>query len=69
MVVDLGTNRKIYAIELTEENKKQFIIPRGFTHGFLVLSDIAEYCHKGDDFCNLNAEEGMTGNDLEIGIA
>ena len=35
---------------LTEENKKQFLIPRRFAHGFLVLSDIAEFCYKCDDF-------------------
>lgn len=35
---------------LSEENKKQFLIPRGFAHGFLVLSDTAEFCYKCDDF-------------------
>ena len=35
---------------LTEENKRQFLIPRGFAHGFLVLSDVAEFCYKCDDF-------------------
>ncbi len=35
---------------LSEENKKQFLIPRGFAHGFLVLSDVAEFCYKCDDF-------------------
>lgn len=54
---------------LTEENKKQFLIPRGFAHGFLVLSDVAEFCYKCDDFYHLNDEGGMAWNDPEIGIA
>ncbi|MBQ2578659.1 MAG: dTDP-4-dehydrorhamnose 3,5-epimerase [Lachnospiraceae bacterium] len=53
---------------LTEENKKQFLIPRGFAHGFLVLSDIAEFCYKCDDFYHPNDEGGMAWNDPEIGI-
>ena len=53
---------------LTEENKKQFLIPRGFAHGFLVLSDTAEFCYKCDDFYHANDEGGMAWNDPEIGI-
>lgn len=53
---------------LTEENKKQFLIPRGFAHGFLVLSDIAEFCYKCDDFYHPNDEGGMAWNDPGIGI-
>ena len=53
---------------LTEENKKQFLIPKGFAHGFLVLSDIAEFCYKCDDFYHPNDEGGMAWNDPEIGI-
>ena len=53
---------------LTEENKRQFLIPRGFAHGFLVLSDIAEFCYKCDDFYHPNDEGGMAWNDPEIGI-
>lgn len=41
---------KWYGIELIENNKKQFLIPKGFAHGFLVLSDTAEFCYKCDDF-------------------
>lgn len=59
---------KWYGIELTEENKKQFLIPRGFAHGFLVLSDTAEFCYKCDDFYHPNDEAGMAWNDPEIGI-
>ncbi len=54
---------------LTEENKKQYLIPRGFAHGFLVLSEIAEFCYKCDDFYHPNDEGGMAWNDPEIGIA
>lgn len=53
---------------LSEENKKQFLIPRGFAHGFLVLSEIAEFCYKCDDFYHPNDEGGMAWNDPEIGI-
>ena len=54
---------------LTEENKKQFLIPRGFAHGFLVTSDTAEFCYKCDDFYHPNDEGGLAWNDPEIGIA
>ena len=53
---------------LTEENKKQFLVPRGFAHGFLVLSDTAEFCYKCDDFYHPNDEGGMAWNDPQIGI-
>ena len=59
---------KWYGIELTEENKKQFLIPRGFAHGFLVLSDTAEFCYKCDDFYHPNDEGGLAWNDPSIGI-
>ena len=62
------TYGKWYGIELTAENKKQFLIPRGFAHGFLVLSDTAEFCYKCDDFYHPNDEGGMAWNDPEIGI-
>ena len=54
---------------LTEENKTQFLIPRGFAHGFLVLSDTAEFCYKCDDFYHPNDEGGLAWNDPEIGVA
>ncbi len=53
---------------LSEENKKQFLIPRGFAHGFLVLSDVAEFCYKCDDFYHANDEGGIAWNDPQIGI-
>lgn len=62
------TYGKWFGLELTEENKKQFLIPRGFAHGFLVLSDAAEFCYKCDDFYHPNDEGGMAWNDPEIGI-
>lgn len=72
VAVDLRSGSKTYGkwygIELTEENKKQFLIPRGFAHGFLVLSDTAEFCYKCDDFYHSNDEGGMAWNDPEIGI-
>ena len=73
VAVDLRSGSETYGkwfgIELTEENKKQFLIPRGFAHGFLVLSDTAEFCYKCDDFYHPNDESGMAWNDPEIGIA
>lgn len=59
---------KWYGVELTEENKKQFYIPEGFAHGFLVLSDIAEFCYKCTDFYHQGDEGGLAWNDPEIGI-
>ena len=63
-----ATYGKWYGVELTEENKKQFLIPKGFAHGFLVLSDEAEFCYKCDDFWHPNDEGGMAWNDPEIGV-
>ena len=60
---------KYYGVILTEDNRKQYLIPRGFAHGFLVLSDIAEFCYKCDDFYHPNDEGGLAWNDPEIGIA
>ena len=72
VAVDLRSNSetygKYYGIELTEENKKQFYIPQGFAHGFLVLSDMAEFCYKCTDFYRPGDEGGMAWNDPEIGI-
>ncbi len=53
---------------LSEENKKQFLIPKGFAHGFLVLSDVAEFCYKCDDFYHPNDEGGFAWNDPGIGV-
>lgn len=63
-----STYGKWYGVLLTEENKKQFLIPKGFAHGFLVLTDTAEFCYKCDDFYHANDEGGLAWNDPEIDI-
>ncbi|MFQ7263695.1 MAG: dTDP-4-dehydrorhamnose 3,5-epimerase [Lachnospiraceae bacterium] len=72
VAVDLRAGSDTYGqwfgIELTEENKKQFYISEGFAHGFLVLSDVAEFCYKVTDFYHPGDEGGMAWNDPEIGI-
>ena len=72
VAVDLRANSdsygKWYGVELTEENKKQCYIPRGFAHGFLVLSEEAEFCYKCTDFYHPNDEGGLAWNDPKIGI-
>ena len=62
------TYGKWYGVELTEENKKQFYISEGFAHGFLVLSDTAEFCYKVTDFYHPGDEGGLAWNDPAIGI-
>lgn len=62
------TYGKWFGVELTEDNKKQFYIPKGFAHGFLVLSDFAEFCYKCTDFYRPGDEGGLAWNDPEIGI-
>ena len=73
VVVDLradsGTFGKWHGEFLSEENRKQLLIPKGFAHGFLVLSDVAEFCYKCDDFYHANDEGGVAWNDPAIGIA
>ncbi len=72
VAVDLRVHSKTYGqwfgVELTEENKKQFYISEGFAHGFLVLSDEAEFCYKCTDFYHPGDEGGMAWNDPDIGI-
>ncbi len=65
---DGETFGKWYAVELSEENKKQFYISEGFAHGFLVLSDVAEFCYKVTDFYHPGDEGGIAWNDPEIGV-
>jgi dTDP-4-dehydrorhamnose 3,5-epimerase len=64
-----ATYGKWFGVELTEENFKQFYIPQGFAHGFLVLSDVAVFCYKCTDFYHPGDEGGLAWNDSEIGIA
>lgn len=62
------TYGKFHGELLTEINKKQFLIPRGFAHGFLVLSEVAEFCYKCDELYHPNDEGGIAWNDPQIGI-
>ena len=59
---------KWYGVELSAENKKQFFIPKGFAHGFFVLSDYAEFAYKCSDFYHPNDEGGLIFNDPDIGV-
>ena len=59
---------KWYGVELSEENKKQFFVPKGFAHGFYVMSDYAEFCYKVTDFYHPNDEGGIMYNDPTIGV-
>ena len=59
---------KWYGVVLSAENKKQFFIPKDFAHGFIVLSDEAEFCYKVTDFYHPNDEGGLMWNDPEIGV-
>ena len=71
--VDLREGSPTYGkwegVILSAENKRQFFIPRGFAHGFLVLSDHAVFCYKCDDVYHPNDEGGLMWNDPAIGIA
>lgn len=72
VAVDIRKNSKTYGkwfgVELSAENKKQFYIPAGFAHGFLVLSDVAEFCYKVTDFYRPGDEGGIAWNDPQIGV-
>ena len=59
---------KWYGLVLSAENHKQFYISEGFAHGFLVLSDTAEFCYKVTDFWHPGDEGGLAWNDPDIGI-
>ena len=62
------TYKRWAAIELSAENKKQFLIPRGFGHAFLTLTDNVEFLYKADNYYAPEAEAGIRWNDPEIGI-
>ena len=72
VVVDIRpgspTYGKWHGVLLSEENKKQFYVPRNFAHGFLVLSDQAEFCYKCTDFYRPGDEGGIIYNDPAIGV-
>ncbi len=65
---DSATFGKHVSIELSENNKKQLFIPRGFAHGFIVLSDTAIFSYKCDNFYNKEAEGGIIYNDKDLNI-
>lgn len=72
VAVDLRPGSKTYGqwygVLLSEENKKQFFIPKNFAHGFVVLSDYAEFAYKCTDFYHPNDEGGLAWNDPQIGV-
>jgi dTDP-4-dehydrorhamnose 3,5-epimerase len=72
VAVDLRKGSPTYgkhvAVELTEDNHRQLFIPKGFAHGFLVVSDYAEFCYKVTDFWHQGDEGGLRWNDPDIGI-
>lgn len=63
-----ATYGKWFGAFLSEENKKQFLIPRGFAHGFVVVSDYAEFAYKCDDFYHPEDEGGLMWNDPDIAV-
>ncbi len=72
VAVDLRPGSETYGewvgVELTAENKRQFFIPKQFAHGFLVLSDEAEFVYKCDDFYHPEDEGGLAWNDPTVGV-
>ena len=59
---------KWYGVLLSAENKKQFFVPKNFAHGFIVLSEEAEFCYKVTDFYHPNDEGGILWNDAGVGV-
>ena len=72
VAVDLRTGSETYGkwfgVVLSAENKKQFFVPKNFAHGFIVLSEEAEFCYKVTDFYHPNDEGGILWNDAEVGV-
>lgn len=72
VAVDLRKGSETYGkwvgVVLSEENKKMFMIPRGFAHGFVVLSDSATFAYKCDEFYHPEDEGGIAWNDPDVGI-
>ena len=72
VAVDLRRNSPTFkqwvGVELSEENKKQLLIPRGFGHGFVTLTDDVEFLYKADNYYAPAAEAGIRWNDPEIGV-
>ena len=72
VAVDLRKNSPTFkqwvGVELSEENKKQLLIPRGFGHGFVTLTDDVEFLYKADNYYAPEADAGIRWNDPEIGV-
>ncbi|WP_431133069.1 dTDP-4-dehydrorhamnose 3,5-epimerase [Psychroserpens mesophilus] len=72
VVVDLRKESKTFgqhfSVELSSKNKKQLFVPRGFAHGFVVLSDTVIFTYKCDNFYNKESEAGIIYNDSNLGI-
>lgn len=72
VAVDLRHNSPTYkqwiGVELSEENKKQLLIPRGFGHGFVTLTDHVEFLYKADNYYAPEADGGIRWNDPDIGV-
>ena len=72
VAVDLRKNSptflKWFGVELSEENKKEFFIPRGFAHGFLTLTDNVEFAYKADNYYNKESEGAIIYNDERVAV-
>lgn len=72
VAVDLRKNSPTFkqwvGVELSAENKKQLLIPRGFGHGFVTLTDDVEFLYKADNYYAPEADAGIRWNDLDIGV-
>jgi dTDP-4-dehydrorhamnose 3,5-epimerase len=65
---DSPTFAEHFSIELSEENKTQLFVPRGFAHGFIVLSDMAIFSYKCNNFYNKASEQGLRYDDPSLGV-
>lgn len=65
---DSPTYKQWVGVELSEENKKQLLIPRGFGHGFVTLTDHVEFLYKADNYYAPEADGGIRWNDPDIGV-
>ncbi len=65
---DSPTYKQWIGVELSEENKKQLLIPRGFGHGFVTLTDHVEFLYKADNYYDPEADGGIRWNDPDIGV-
>ena len=72
VAVDLRKNSPTFkqwvGVELSAENKKQLLIPRGFGHGFVTLTDDVEFLYKADNYYAPDADAGIRWNDPDIGV-